>query len=227
MGLKVRFYPSLGEQFETNFHQQIEMSEFAEILLEGVGPAIEHYDKVYDPVKERVKKIPKKIPGWKTRSGQDEYEEEDVVEYDYDKKDPGNSDRPREQEVVQYNTYEPPQRRDTERRARDDYESYDPPRRSNTERHVREDSEPYDPPRRSNTERPREHRSRHKSRHRSRHGGGRYVEEEYVYEKKGGRAKSVGRDGAYGGGGRGLRRDDRRRSRKASTVHVVNGVDRL
>ena len=35
-----------------------------------------------------------------------------------------------------------------------------------------------------------------------------------MYEKKGERAKSVGRDGAYGGGGRGLRRDDRRQSRK-------------
>ena len=189
------------------------MAEYAELMLEGLGPAVEHYDKVYEPVKERVKKIPKKIPGWKNRSGQDEYEEEDVVEYDYDVKDPGNPDRPREQEVVEYNTYEPPQRRDAERRTRDDYESYDPPRRSKTERRAREDSDTYDPPRRSNTERPREHR-RHKSRHRSRHGGGRYIEEEYVYEKKGGRAKSVGRDGAYGGGGRGLRRDDRRQSRK-------------
>lgn len=176
------------------------MAEYAELVLEGAGPVIEHYDKVYEPVKERVKKIPKIIPGWKTKSGHDEYEEEEVDEYDYDSKGPGNSDRRQEQDVAEYHTYEPP-------------------RRSNTERRPKEDSETYDPPRRSNTERPREHRSRHKSRHRSRHHGDRFIEEEYVYERKGGRAKSVGRDGAYGGGGRGLRRDDRRKSRRNSTIY--------
>ncbi len=178
------------------------MADYAELVLEGAGPMIEHYDKVYEPVKERVKKIPKKIPGWKTRSGQDEYEEEEVVEYDdYNSKGRGNSDRLQEQEVVEYDTYEPPRRSNTERRPKDDYETYDPPRRSNTER-------------------PREHRShREKSRHRSRPRGERYVEEEYVYERKGGRAKSAGRDGPYGGGGRGLKRDDKRRSRKFSTIH--------
>lgn len=174
--------------------------DVAELVLEGAGPVIEHYDKIYEPVKERVKQIPKKIPGLKTRSGQDEDEEEEVVEYDYGSKRRGNVDRPQEQDVAEYNTYERPRRSNTERRPEDDYETYDPPRRSNTER-------------------PREHRSRHKSRHRSRHGGDRYVEEEIVYERKGGRAKSVGRDGAYGGGGRGLNRDDRRKSRKNSMIH--------
>lgn len=175
------------------------MEEFAELALEGAGPVIEHYDKVYEPVKERVKKIPEKIPGLKNRSGRDEYDEDDEVEYDYDSKRRGNSDRPQEQGVAEYNTHEPPRRSNTERRPKEDYETYDPPRRSNTER-------------------PREHRSRHKSRHRSRHRGDRYIEEEYIYERKGGRAKSVGRDGAYGGGGRGLDRNDRRKSRKISII---------
>ena len=177
------------------------MAEYAELVLEGAGPMIEHYDKVYEPVKERVKKIPKKIPGLKSRSGQDEYEEEDVIEYDnYDSQGRGTKDRSQNQEVVEYKTYEPP------------------PQRSNTERSRRDDDEDFDPPRRSNTERPREHR-RHKSRHRR---GDRYVEEEYVYESKGGRAKSAGRDGPYGGGGRGLR-DDRNKSRKNSKVCSVEG----
>ncbi len=177
------------------------MAEFAELALEGAGPMVEHYEKLYEPVKERVKKIPQKIPGFKSRSGRDEYEEEEVDEYDYGSKGRGNSDRAQEQKVAAYNTYEPPRRSNTERRPKEDYETYDPPRRSNTER-------------------PREHRSRHKSRHRSRPRGDRYVEEEYVYERKGGRAKSVRRDGAYGGGGRGLDRDDRRKSRKISIIHV-------
>ena len=184
------------------------MAEYAELMLEGAGPMIEHYDKVYEPVKERVKKIPQKIPGWKTRSGQDEYEEEEVAEYDtYDSKERGNSDRPREQEVVQYDRYDPPQRSNTERRPRDDVEMYDPPRRSNTER-------------------PKEHRSRreksrHRSRHRSHRRGDRYVEEEYLYERRGGRAKSAGRDGPYGGGGRGLKRDDKKQTREISTVYKI------
>ena len=178
------------------------MTDLAELVLEGAGPMIEHYDKVYEPVKERVKKIPNKIPGMKNRNGQDVYEEEDTVEYDnYGSQGRGVQDRPREQEVVDYNTYEPPQRSNTERR-RDDYDTYDPPRRSNTDR-------------------PREHR-RHKSRHRR---GDRVVEEEYVYERKGGRAKSAGRDGPYGGGGRGLQRDDRRESRADELSLMLTGTD--
>ena len=38
-----------------------------------------------------------------------------------------------------------------------------------------------------------------------------YVEESYERKVTGTRAKSAGRDGRYGGGGRGLDRDDRRR----------------
>jgi len=60
-----------------------------------------------------------------------------------------------------------------------------------------DDDDYYDRPRRRDTERAR---------------GRDYYEEEF-YEKKvtGPRAKSAGRDGRYGGGGRGLDRDDRRR----------------
>lgn len=55
----------------------------------------------------------------------------------------------------------------------------------------------YDRPRRRETERAR--------------GRGNYEEEFYERKVTGPRAKSAGRDGRYGGGGRGLDRDDRRR----------------
>lgn len=55
----------------------------------------------------------------------------------------------------------------------------------------------YDRPRRRETERPR--------------GRGDYEDEYYERKVTGPRAKSAGRDGRYGGGGRGLDRDDRRR----------------
>ena len=52
------------------------------------------------------------------------------------------------------------------------------------------------------------HRSSRREPRRS-HGDGRWVEETYE-RKETGRARSVGRDGAYGGGGRGLDRDRHR-----------------
>lgn len=66
---------------------------------------------------------------------------------------------------------------------------------------VDEEDDYYDRPRRSNTQ-------RDSGRTRGRDD---YVEESYERRMTGPRAKSAGRDGRYGGGGRGLDRDDRRR----------------
>ena len=63
-----------------------------------------------------------------------------------------------------------------------------------------DDDDYYDRPRRRDT-----HRDSGRSR-----GRDDYVEESYERKVTGGRAKSVGRDGRYGGGGRGLDRDSRR-----------------
>ena len=54
------------------------------------------------------------------------------------------------------------------------------------------------------------HRDSRRESGRSRGNDG-YVEESYERRVTGPRAKSAGRDGRYGGGGRGLDRDDRRR----------------
>ena len=91
----------------------------------------------------------------------------------------------------------------------DPYDYYDKQRRSNTDRDrygstrdrgSADDDYEHDSVRRSNTDR------RGSRRDRVRDG---YVEE--TYERRSSRAKSAGRDGYHGSGGRGLR-DDRRRS---------------
>lgn len=65
----------------------------------------------------------------------------------------------------------------------------------------------------------RPHHRRDTDRHRGR---GDYEEEYYERKVTGPRAKSVGRDGRYGGGGRGLDRDDRRRSYLRIGITNVN-----
>lgn len=99
--------------------------------------------------------------------------------------------------------------------AQDQYDDYNSPRRSNTDRDPRgstrdrdvrggDDDYEYEPVRRSNTDRIDSRRDRVR-------GGNGYVEETYE-RRSSGRAKSAGRDGYQGSGGRGLHRDDRRRS---------------
>lgn len=101
-----------------------------------------------------------------------------------------------------------------------DDNDYNRPRRSNTDRDrwgsrrdrdvEVEDDEDYNSRRRSSTIQRSPRRDR-------RRGGEGYIEE--TYERRSGRAKSIGRDGYDRGGGHGLRRDDRRRS---TSFHVCS-----
>lgn len=92
--------------------------------------------------------------------------------------------------------YEPAKQRakDAARKAREKIQS---PTQGGFDRNGSDDDDYYDRPRRRNTQRDRDR------------GRGNYEEEYYERKVTGPRAKSAGRDGYAGGGGRGLDRDRR------------------
>lgn len=81
------------------------MDDFAELAMEGVPIAAEHYDKVTDPLVDKTKQGIQKVKSMRNgRSGDYESEEE------YD----------------EYDRYGPPQRSQTDRRRRSPRDDYRP-----------------------------------------------------------------------------------------------------
>ena len=60
------------------------MTDVAELCLEGVPVAVEHYDKVYDPLKDKTKQGVNKIKAMTNDRGHpnDDYSDDDSYTYD-------------------------------------------------------------------------------------------------------------------------------------------------
>ena len=74
------------------------MADFAELAMEGVPLAAEHYDKVYDPLKDKTKQGIQKVKSMRNNNTNGGYSSEE--EYD------------------EYDRYGPPRRSQTDRRRR-------------------------------------------------------------------------------------------------------------
>ena len=159
------------------------MDDLAELALEGTSTGVDHYEKVYHPIKNQAQKLPNPFKKLRGQSGSDQDQDQNENDY-YESPRRSNTDQDRRGSA-----------RDRDGRSTNDRDRQGSARDRDTR--GGDDDYEYDSIRRTNTDRRGSRRNE-------------YVEE--TYEKRSGRAKSAGRDGDYGSGGRELYRDDRRRS---------------